>query len=130
MERMFDDPWFRPLTGFRYAEESMWPPVDVYATDEAHLVEVALPGVKPGDVKVTLDGPTLTITGKYEHAADRTQGGYALREIREGEFRRTLTLGGGIRPEGIKAEFKGGLLKLTVPRAEEAKPRQIEVKVT
>jgi HSP20 family protein len=130
MERMFEEPWFRPLAWFPTTVENAWPAMDVYATDEAHHIEVALPGVKPTDVKVSVEGSTLTVSGSYEHASERTDAGYALREIREGAFRRTLTLGGGIRADKIKAEFKGGLLKLTVPRAEEARPRQIEVKVT
>jgi len=130
VERMFEDPWLRPLSVFPTVVESAWPPMDVYATDDATFIEVALPGVKPSEVKVSVEGSTLTITGTYEHASERTAAGYALREIREGTFRRSLGLAGAIRPDAIKAEFKGGLLKLTVPRAEEAKPRQIEVAVT
>jgi HSP20 family protein len=130
LDRIFEDPWFRPLTWFPTSVEAAWPPMDVYSTDEAHLIEVALPGVKPADVKVSVEGSTLAISGTYQHAAERTDAGYAIREIREGAFRRSLTLGGGIQPDRIKAEFKDGLLKLTIPRAEEAKPRQIEVKVT
>lgn len=130
MERMFQEPFFRPMPLFRYGEESAWPQLDLYSTDDAHMVEVALPGVKPEDVKITVEGGTLTISGTYEHAADRTEAGYSVREIREGAFRRSLTLGSGIQPDRIKAEFQGGLLKLTVPRAEEAKPRLIDVNVT
>ena len=102
--------------------------MDVYSTDEAHFIEVALPGVKPADVRVSVEADP-PISGTYDHAAERSEAGYAMRETREGAFRRSLTLAGGTRHDRIKAEFKDGLLKLTVPRAEEAKTRQIEVKV-
>ena len=130
LEWIFEEPWFRPLTWFPTSVEAAWPPMDVYSTDEAHFIEVALPGVKPADVRVSVEGSTLTISGTYDHAAERTEAGYAMREIREGAFRRSLTLAGGTRQIASRPSSKEGLLKLTVPRAEEAKPRQIEVEVT
>jgi HSP20 family protein len=89
-----------------------------------------MPGVKPEDVKVTVEGDTLTIRGTYQHPADRAESGYVLQELREGEFCRSLTLPGEIRPEGVQAKFEDGLLRVSVLRSEAQKPRQIEVKVT
>ena len=129
MERMFQDPWFRPMSWFR-GEETARPRMDVYETDEAHLVEVALPGVKPDDVKVTVEGDMLTIRGSYQHPAERNESGYVLHELREGEFSRSLTLPGEIKAEGVQAKFEDGLLKVSIPRSEAQKPRQIEVRVT
>jgi len=128
MDRMFHEPWFRPMSWFRDTDPG-WPRVDMYATDEEHVVEAALPGVKPDDVKVTLEDHTLTIRGSYAHDEDRTESGYSLREIREGEFSRSLTLTGDIKPEDVKAEFKDGILRVSIPRSEASKPRAIDVKV-
>jgi HSP20 family protein len=128
-DRLLEDPWLRPMSWLRH-EATLWPRVDVYSTDEEHVVEAALPGVKPDDVKVTLEGEVLTIRASYKHAADRTESGYSLHELHEGEFCRSLSLPGGIRPDRARARFEDGLLKVTVPRAEESKPRRIEVKVS
>ena len=92
--------------------------------------EVALPGVKPNDVNVTVEDDTLTIRGTYQHPAERNESGYVLHELGEGEFSRSLTLPGEITPEGIQAKFEDGLLKVSIPRSEAPRPRRIEAKVT
>jgi HSP20 family protein len=129
IDRMMDEPWFRPMSWLR-DDTTTLPRMDVYSTEDAHLVDVALPGVKPEDVKVTLEGDRLTIRGHYQQEADRDESGYTLHELQAGEFCRSLTLTGAVKPDDISASFRDGMLKLRVPKAEESKPRQIEVKVS
>jgi HSP20 family protein len=129
IDRMMDEPWFRPMSWLR-DDTTTLPRMDVYSTEDAHLVDVALPGVKPEDVKVTLEGDRLTIRGHFQQEADRDESGYSLHELQTGEFCRSLTLPGAVKPDDISASFRDGMLKLRVPKAEGSRPRQIEVKVS
>ena len=129
IDRMMDEPWFRPMSWLR-DDTTTLPRMDVYSTEDAHFVDVALPGVKPHDVKVTLEGDKLTVRGHFRQETDRDESGYTLRELQAGEFCRSLTLPGAIKPDDISASFRDDILKLSVPKAEESRPRQIEVKVS
>jgi HSP20 family protein len=126
MDRLFDDSLFRPLAGMN-GEDGRGMPLDIYATGDALVVEAALPGVKPEDVEVTLLGDTLTLTATS--AAERTaeQGGYHVQEVRKGRFVRSIALPAGLRSEAATASFEHGMLRLSIPKAEQVRPRQIPV---
>lgn len=102
-------------------------PLDIYATPDSLIVEAALPGVKPEDVDVSILGDTLTLTATSatERAAD--QGGYHVQEVRRGRFVRSVALPAGLRTDAATASFEHGMLHLAIPKAEQAKPRQIPV---
>ena len=93
-------------------------------------MEAALPGVKPEDVDISLLGDTLTISGRTSEEKSSEEDGYSYREIRRGSFSRTLTLPRGVKSEAAEASFDNGLLRLSFPKAEEAKPRQIKISPT
>jgi HSP20 family protein len=129
MDRLFEDSWVRPGswfgTGAGDGEQGM--AIDVRTTPDALLVEAALPGVKPEDVDISILGDTLTISGHTSEDRTNEEDGYSYREIRRGSFSRTLTLPRGIKSDAAEAKFDNGLLQLSIPKAEEAKPRQIKI---
>jgi HSP20 family protein len=125
MDRLFEDSYVRSPTGFGGRENSL--AVDVYTTADALVVEAALPGVKPEDVDVSVLGDTLTITATSSDEQARDEEGYSYREIRRGSFSRSLNLPAGLDPDGATASFDHGMLRLSIPKAEESKPRQIRI---
>ena len=128
MDRLLEDSWVRPLNGPLSEEYSL--ALDVRATPDAYEIEAALPGVKPDDVSISVLGDTLTITGTTGEEQSRDAEGYSYREIRRGSFSRTVTLPTGLKADAASATFENGMLHLSIPKAEEAKPRQIQIKAT
>ncbi|GAB4543284.1 MAG: Hsp20/alpha crystallin family protein [Anaerolineae bacterium] len=127
MDRLFDESFVRtPERGAGRPGERIYQlPVDAYATDEALIVKASLPGVNPDEVDITLDGDNLTI--RTEIKTDDSQD-YIIRERASGLFSRTLTLNIPVQADKIAAEFKQGVLTVTLPKAEAIKPRKIAVK--
>ena len=128
MDRLFEDSFVRPSVNGSGDEHAL--ALDVYATPDALVVEAALPGVKPDDVDISVLGDTLTISGSTRNEQSRDEDGYSYREIRRGSFSRTVTLPAGLKADAAEASFENGLLRLSFPKAEEAKPRQIQIKPT
>jgi HSP20 family protein len=127
--RFLDDTYAGPM-GWRYfLGETLTPLVDVHQTDEDLVVTVSLPGIKPEEVSITLTGRTLLVSGelKADEQVEREQ--YVYRERRVGSFSRRIQLPARVVGEKAEATFDNGLLRLTIPKAEESKPRQIEIKV-
>ncbi len=126
MDRLFEDSIVRPARFLGEGPGRVTLPLDVYETRDTIIVRASLPGVKPEDVDVTMEGNTLTIRGEIK--APPEEGTYLLQEQRYGPFSRSLELGTAIQPEKAEASFHNGVLTLTIPKAEEAKPRVIKVK--
>ena len=127
MDRLFEDSWVRPSNG---SGDHQPLALDVYTKQDSVVVEAALPGVKPEDVSISVLGDTLTISGSTTEETSRDQQGYSYREIRRGSFSRTVTLPSGVKSDEATANFENGLLRLSIPKAEEARPRQIQIKPT
>ena len=102
-------------------------PLDIFETENEFVVRASLPGVKPDDVQVTVHGDTLTIRG--ESRAEEVKPGeyWHLRERRLGSFQRSVALATPISADQARADHENGVLTLTLPKAEQAKPRQIKV---
>lgn len=126
MDRLLDDPFLRPTWLGRGLDEYEVP-LDVQTAADALVVKAALPGVKPEDVDVTIDGNTLTITGRLDEERAEDEHGYLVREIRRGSFSRTVALSSDLKTEDAKADFENGIVTLTIPKAEQAKPRRIPI---
>ena len=128
MDRLFDEDLYRftPSDGQR-PEQQLLLPLDVTTTKEALFVEAALPGVRPDAVDITVENGTLTITGRT--AEERTDEGasHLVREIRRGQFSRSVTLPNGLEADKAEATFENGVLRLRIPKAEQVKPRQIRI---
>jgi HSP20 family protein len=126
MDRLFDESVVRtPGSGSGRGERVYQLSVDAYTTADDVVVKASLPGVDPKDVDITLDGENLTIQAEIK--ADQDQD-YVIRERASGIFRRTLSLHVPVQSDKVSAEFKHGVLTLTMPKVEAVKPRKIAVK--
>ena len=104
-------------------------PMDLYRSGDRFVAQVDLPGVDPASIDVDVEDRTLTIRAeRREHAARDAQ--WLSHERPTGTFARQLTLGHGVASSRIEAEYSDGVLTLTIPVAEEAKPRKIAVSHT
>jgi HSP20 family protein len=106
------------------------PPVNIAETEDNYTITAELPGLNKDDIKVTYQNGILTIQGeRKEEKEDKNKDWHRVERV-YGTFERSFRLPMPVRAEQIQAEFKDGVLTLTVPKAEEAKPKQIEVKVS
>ena len=109
---------------------STWAPsVDIRERDNDYLVNVELPGVSKDDVKITLQDNILTVRGEKNQEKESKESKYHRVERVYGSFQRSFALPAAVKAEKIDASYKDGILTVSLPKAEEAKPKQIEVKV-
>ena len=125
MDRLFEESFVNPRS-WSWGEHQLVA-MDVYATDDELVIEANLPGVKPEEVDITVEGNTLTVAGEARTARKDEEGSMLIAEIRRGSFSRTLTLPAGLEPDRATATFEDGVLTLRIPRAEQVKPRQIRI---
>lgn len=127
-----------PLTMRRLAfpaEENYWPtkpwapPCDIFETDKDLVLKFEIPEVKKEDVKVTMEGHTLTLRGERKFEEETKRDNYHRVERHYGEFMRSFTVPMFVDATKINAEFKYGVLTVTLPKREEARAKQIDVKV-
>lgn len=108
------------------AGEASWAPATEIATvPDGWQVRMALPGIDPGDVKIDLNGDTLTVAG--ERSSRREDAELNRSEISYGKFERMLTLPTNVDTDRVEANFDNGMLDLSLPLAESARPRRIEI---
>jgi HSP20 family protein len=105
------------------------PALDVYEDKDNLVVQTELPGLKREDINVTLQDGVLVISGERRTEEKRNEGEIRRQERFYGKFQRTLTLPTPVAADKVKAQYKDGILIVTVPKAEEAKPRKIDVSV-
>ena len=107
------------------------PAVDIYDKGAEVVIHAEVPGMKKEDIEVRVENNVLTIRGKKErtHEAEVKEDGYFRTERSYGTFSRSFSLPSTVNVSKIGAEYKEGVLTLALPKADEAKPRQIEVKV-
>jgi HSP20 family protein len=111
------------------ANASGWAPaLDIAERKDAYLVTVELPGVKLDDLTITLEDGLLTIQGERRFAEDSSDQQFHRVERRYGAFRRSITLPAHVMADAVEASFEGGVLQILVPKAEEAKPKRIQVR--
>ena len=124
IDRMFEEFWDGgPVPG-------AWrPAMDVSETDDEILVHADLPGLGKDQVKVNLENNVLTIRGEKQHASDNEEKHYHRSERSYGTFTRSLRLPSDVEAGKISASYRDGVLTLTLPKSEAAKPKEIEVKV-
>jgi len=103
------------------------PALDVYQTDNEVIVETPLPGIDPDKVNISVENDVLTIEGKSEKRSEVDEKDYYRKEVRVGGFHRAVALPSSVNGEGASAEYKDGILKITIPKEERAKPRQIKI---
>jgi HSP20 family protein len=126
MNSLFQESFVRPL-GMQTEGNAVMLPLDISEDEDEFVIKASLPGVRPEDVQITAHGDTVTIRGEVKGEEEKQGGSYHLRERRFGQFQRTVVLPTPVRAEGARAQFENGVLTLTLPKAEEAKPKQIKI---
>jgi len=124
MDRLFEETWPRPFEALRPGGLA----VDMYETDKDIVVKANVPGVRPEDIDISVVGETLTIRGERKAEERVEQANYFYQERRFGAFSRSLTLPAPVQTDKADARFENGVLTLTLPKAEEAKAKKIEIK--
>ena len=116
--------------GEDWALGGSWAPaVDIYEHDGNIVLKAELPGIDPKDVDVRLENNTLTLCGERKIDNEVKQESYHRVERAYGAFTRGFTLPSVVDQEKIKADYKDGVLKVTLPKREELKPKQINIQV-
>jgi HSP20 family protein len=104
------------------------PAIDLSETDGEVILKASLPGVKPEDVDISINDGMLTVKGERK-SEEKTEGAnYYRQEIRYGAFSRSIPLPTRVNYEQADAEFKDGVLTVTLPKAEEVRPKQIKIR--
>jgi len=126
MNSLLQESFIRP--GNLLAQDATFSlPLDISETEDNYVVNASLPGVKPEDVQITVHGDTLTIRGESKAEEEKKGQTWHLRERRFGSFQRAVTLASPINSDQAQAQFDHGVLTLTLPKSEQAKPRQIKI---
>jgi HSP20 family protein len=125
MDRLVDDAYIRPRDGMGMLFS---PAIDVIENEDEVVIHATLPGVKPSDVNLTVTGDVLTIRGEAKSERDEERDNYIVRERRFGSFSRSIPLPTAVVADKAKAEFDNGVLTLSLPKADEVKPKTISIK--
>ena len=128
MDRMFSD--FLPALRGRGRDErefSFMPAIDMYEEENNVIVETQLPGVDSKDVDLSVEDNVLTLKGKSEKKNEVDEKDYYKKEIMKGSFYRSIPLPASVKGEEAKAVAEDGVLKVTIPKAEEKKSSKIEI---
>lgn len=127
MDELLEESFVRPSERqMERSERRLRLPLDVYTTPEEIVIIASLPGLTADEVDITLDGDRLTIRGELQPPLENVD--YLFQERAYGPFSRTLTLNVPVNTDEAEAVFENGVLKLTLPKAEETRPKTIEVK--
>jgi HSP20 family protein len=125
MDRLFDDAFTRPIhNGNNWGA----PAIDLYQTNDDVVVKATLPGLKTEDVQISITGDMLTLKGEFKQDNEIKEATYHIKEQRYGSFERSVMLPTTVQSEKAKAEFENGILTVTLPKAEQVKPKTITVK--
>jgi HSP20 family protein len=131
MNRLYNDPFRAFEWPVHEAATTAWQPlVDIFEEPETIRLVAEVPGVQPEDVKISVEANLLTIRGTKEQAVEEKAEKVHRYERTYGDFERTFRLSASIDPTKIKATYNLGVLTITLPKAETAKPHLIKVEVT
>jgi HSP20 family protein len=133
MNRLFNtlgDPSMRTSRGASGGTSPRWlPPMDLLETGEHYVLRADLPGLADDDINVQFEDNVLTISGERTAEHDNQQEGYYRLERAFGTFSRSLTLPDGVDPDTVQAHFDRGVLEIKIPKPEQKKPRQVQIKL-
>jgi len=115
--------WFGQRSG-------VYPPLNIYDDGESFVVRAEVPGVDPKSIDITVTGDTLNLKGERNLPELPEGASYHRRERESGTFSRALTLPDQVDSSKVKADYKNGILQILMPRAEQAKQRKIDVRVS
>jgi HSP20 family protein len=137
MERMFEDFWTRPWFGlgwprrFRALEEvaPRAPAIEIYEEKDDVVVKAELPGMKREDLELNISDNLLTIKGEKKKEEEVKEKGYYYSERSYGSFTRTVEIPKDVQTDKVRASFKDGVLEIRIPKTEEAKRKEVKIKV-
>jgi HSP20 family protein len=129
MNRLFEQTLSRSRAEEGIAASTWSPAVDIYETPETIVMKAELPGLSREDIEIHIRDNTLTLRGERRFAKDVQQENYLRIERAYGAFQRSFTLPATMQQDKIRAIFRDGVLELTLPKAEEAKPKKIAIEV-
>ena len=128
-DRLIEDGMVRSSRLASILSESPVVPIDMYQIADKVVLRAALPGIEPSELDITISGDTLHIRGEIKPDTELPREDYLHHECRYGDFDRSIVLPAGLKSEEAKATFRNGILTLTIPKIEEAKPVQIKIQV-
>jgi len=124
------DDMFGDVNGDARETKANWAPtIDVIEKDDSIVLRAELPGMEEEDVEITVENRNLTIQGEKKFEHEETEGNYRRLESRYGSFYRSFSLPTTVDQDRIDARFSKGVLEIELPKAEQAKPKKISVKV-
>jgi HSP20 family protein len=130
MDHLFDEAFTHPF-GTRpngSNRPSAIPAIDMYQTDDDVVVKAALPGIQPDDVQINVNGDVLSIKGNVKQEEESEGKAWHIREQRWGTFERQILLPNNVIADKAQAEFENGVLTVTLPKADEVRPKTINIK--
>jgi HSP20 family protein len=125
MDRLFEN-----IYGHGWSDTDLFnsPSIDLYQTENEIVVKASLPGLKADDIQISVVGDVLTLRGEMKMEEEIKEASYHIRERRSGSFSRSIPLPSAVQSDKAKAEFENGVLTLTLPKAEEMRPKTITIK--
>jgi HSP20 family protein len=126
LSRLFES-FFNDMQGEEVSNRGWVPPVDIQETEEGYRLQAELPGLTKEDIQITLENNVLRLTGERKFEREARKESFHRIERTYGSFSRAFALPNQVNAEGVQASFENGILTLTVPKAEQAKPRKIAI---
>lgn len=131
MNRLFSEVARRSPVAEEEIIQGAWiPPVDIFETGDSIVIKAELPGISKEDITLEVKENTLSIKGEKKFEKDVKEESYHRVERSYGAFQRAFALPSTVQQDKVKAKFRDGILEVTIPKAEEAKPKQIKVDVS
>lgn len=129
MNRLFDDFFGRPVTKQEWTEGVWAPSVDVSESKDDVIIKAEIPGMSKDDVKVSVRDNVLILSGEKKQEREEKDANYHRIERSYGSFSRSFALPTSVKPDKVKASYKDGVLKITLPKSEEVKPKEIPISI-
>jgi len=126
--QFFRDPWSLDRWASPLAEFAAVPHTDLAETDDAISVAMELPGIDPQEIEIDITGNMLTVRGEKRYEREEKKKTYHRTERRFGSFQRSIQLPSSAEADNVKADYKAGVLRITIGKKPEVKPRRIEVR--
>ena len=126
---LFQESFVQPTIGARSerGDNTGTLPLDITEGENDFVITASLPGIKPEDVQTTVQGDTVMIKAESKTNGEQKGQNWLMRERRTGSFQRSITLGTPINSDKASAQFEHGVLTLTLPKSEQARPKQIKL---
>lgn len=131
LSNIFDDfdSFFSPVLRESGGPSLHFPRVDVHEDENNYYIEADLPGIEKDKIAINIESNVLTLSGSRDDKREDKKGGYYRFERQTGNFERSFELGQNIDSSKADAEFDKGVLKITIPKKEESKPKQLDIKI-